>query len=56
MKIENLNKKIKACQKCPRLSRYIREVAKNKVSDSKMNNTMVDHYQDLEMSRPNYSL
>lgn len=31
MKIENLNKKIKACQKCTRLSRYIREVAKNKV-------------------------
>ena len=31
MKIENLNKKIKSCQKCPRLSIYIRDVAKNKV-------------------------
>ncbi|RMW39756.1 MAG: uracil-DNA glycosylase [Nitrosopumilus sp.] len=31
MKIENLNKKIKSCQKCPRLSVYIRDVAKNKV-------------------------
>ena len=31
MKIETLNKKIKSCQKCPRLSIYIRDVAKNKV-------------------------
>ncbi len=31
MKIETLNKKIKSCQKCPRLSTYIRDVAKNKV-------------------------
>jgi len=29
--ISELNKKIKNCTKCPRLSKYIREVAKNKV-------------------------
>jgi len=29
--ISDLNKKIKNCTKCPRLSQYIREVAKNKV-------------------------
>ena len=29
--IESLNKKITSCKKCPRLSEYIREVAKNKV-------------------------
>ena len=29
--ISTLNKKIKNCTKCPRLSQYIREVAKNKV-------------------------
>jgi len=29
--ISTLNKKIKNCKKCPRLSQYIREVAKNKV-------------------------
>ena len=29
--IESLNKKITKCTKCPRLSKYIREVAKNKV-------------------------
>ena len=29
--ISDLNKKIKNCTKCPRLSNYIREVAKNKV-------------------------
>ena len=29
--IEYLNKKIARCEKCPRLSEYIREVAKNKV-------------------------
>lgn len=29
--ISDLNKKIKNCTKCPRLSHYIREVAKNKV-------------------------
>jgi uracil-DNA glycosylase family 4 len=29
--ISALNKKIKNCKKCPRLSQYIREVAKNKV-------------------------
>jgi uracil-DNA glycosylase family 4 len=29
--IISLNKKIKNCKKCPRLSEYIREVAKNKV-------------------------
>ena len=31
LKIESLNKKIKTCQKCPRLATYIRDVAKNKV-------------------------
>ncbi|MFQ5496677.1 MAG: hypothetical protein ACE5DU_02185 [Nitrosopumilus sp.] len=29
--IESLNKKIASCKKCPRLSLYIRDVAKNKV-------------------------
>jgi len=29
--IESLNKKIASCRKCPRLSTYIRDVAKNKV-------------------------
>jgi len=29
--IESLNKKIASCKKCPRLSTYIRDVAKNKV-------------------------
>ena len=29
--IESLNKKIRSCQRCPRLASYIREVAKNKV-------------------------
>jgi len=29
--IESLNKKIESCKKCPRLSVYIRDVAKNKV-------------------------
>ena len=29
--ITSLNKRIKSCQKCPRLSTYIRDVAKNKV-------------------------
>ena len=29
--ISTLNKKIENCKKCPRLSEYIREVAKNKV-------------------------
>lgn len=29
--IESLNKKIASCKKCPRLSEYIRDVAKNKV-------------------------
>lgn len=29
--ITSLNKKIKSCQKCPRLSQYIRQVAKDKV-------------------------
>ncbi|MCV0410439.1 uracil-DNA glycosylase [Nitrosopumilus sp.] len=29
--IESLNKKIASCKKCPRLSKYIRDVAKNKV-------------------------
>jgi len=31
LKIETLNKKIKSCQRCPRLLTYIRDVAKNKV-------------------------
>ncbi|MEJ2259653.1 MAG: uracil-DNA glycosylase family protein, partial [Nitrosopumilaceae archaeon] len=29
--ISSLNKEIKNCKKCPRLSKYIRDVAKNKV-------------------------
>ena len=29
--MESLNKKIAGCKKCPRLSTYIRDVAKNKV-------------------------
>ena len=31
MKIETHIKKIKSCQRCPRLSAYIKDVAKNKV-------------------------
>ena len=36
--IESLNKKIARCKKCPRLSTYIRDVAKNKVRRFKEEN------------------